>query len=165
MTAPDRTQANSATHTPTPWMWAWRDDEDAPASIYSMIRDGHAYAVAMCPKYQKREQWVADAKFIIEACNNYSALKARIAELESNEKAYEEIIGKKTFQEVADRIRELEARLEEARQLVAEANNSLYGSQGYFHSLTGGPFNKYHLAEGIENLKAAARAAPKDPTP
>jgi hypothetical protein len=36
-----------------------------------------------------------------------ASLKARIAELESNELAYEEIIGKKTYQEVADRIREL----------------------------------------------------------
>ena len=42
----------------------------------------------------------------------------------------------------------------EARQMVIEANNSLYGSRGYFHSLDGGPFNKYHLAEGIEKLKA-----------
>jgi hypothetical protein len=42
-----------------------------------------------------------------------SALKARIAELEANEKAYEEIIGKKTYREVADRIRELEAVLQD----------------------------------------------------
>lgn len=42
---------------------------------------------------------------------------------------------------------------DEARALVTEANNSLYGSQGYFHSLNGGPFDKYHLARGIENLK------------
>lgn len=46
---------------------------------------------------------------------------------------------------------------DEARLLVAEANNSLYGSQGYFHSLNGGPFDKYHLATGIEKLKAQSR--------
>lgn len=46
---------------------------------------------------------------------------------------------------------------DEARTLVAEANNSLYGSQGYFHSTNGGPFDKYHLANGIENLKATSR--------
>jgi hypothetical protein len=46
---------------------------------------------------------------------------------------------------------------EEARTLVTEANNSLYGSQGYFHSLNGGPFDKYHLARGIEKLKSNAR--------
>ena len=56
--------------------------------------------------------------------------------------------------EATPRIEQLEAALREARQLVTEANNSLYGSQGYFHSLNGGPFNKYHLAEGIETLKA-----------
>jgi hypothetical protein len=39
------------------------------------------------------------------------SLRTRIAELEANEKAYEEIIGKKTFQEVADRIGELEGAL------------------------------------------------------
>lgn len=46
---------------------------------------------------------------------------------------------------------------DEARQLVIEANNSLYGSQGYFHSLNGGDFDKYHLARGIEDLKASLR--------
>jgi hypothetical protein len=40
------------------------------------------------------------------------SLRTRIAELEANEKAYEEIIGKKTFQEVADRIREMEEALQ-----------------------------------------------------
>ena len=56
----------------------------------------------------------------------------------------------------AHRIEALEAALAEAQQLVTEANNSLYGSQGYFHSLNGGSFNKYHLAEGIETLKASS---------
>jgi len=51
-----------------------------------------------------------------------------------------------------------EAEREEARLLVTEANNSLYGSQGYFHSLNGGPFDKCHLANGIENLKSLGRA-------
>lgn len=51
------------------------------------------------------------------------------------------------------------AERDQARSLVAEANNSLYGSQGYFHSLNGGPFDKYHLARGIEELKRASNAA------
>ena len=61
---------------------------------------------------------------------------------------------------IADLERQLaEARAErdEARLLVTEANNSLYGSQGYFHSLTGGAFDKYHLASGIEKLKDSSR--------
>lgn len=55
------------------------------------------------------------------------------------------------------RIAELERERDEARQLVAEANNSLYGSQGYFHSSNGGPFDKYHLATAIEKLKESGR--------
>jgi hypothetical protein len=49
---------------------------------------------------------------------------------------------------------ECERERDEARQLVIEANNSLYGSHGYFHSLNGGPFDKHHLSRGIEKLKA-----------
>jgi hypothetical protein len=41
----------------------------------------------------------------------------RIAELESNERAYEEIIGPMTYREVADRIKDLEVALQDiARQ-------------------------------------------------
>jgi hypothetical protein len=63
-----------------------------------------------------------------------------------------------TMHEAADRISTLERELEEARALVIEANNSLYGSQGYFYSLNGGPFDKYHLSTGIENLKSACNS-------
>lgn len=49
--------------------------------------------------------------------------------------------------------------LMEARTLVAEANNSLYGSQNYFHSTNGGPFDKHHLSRPIEALKERARKA------
>jgi hypothetical protein len=59
---------------------------------------------------------------------------------------------------LVQRVGELERERDEARTLVTEANNSLYGSQGYFHSLNGGPFDKYHLANGIEKLKAHARS-------
>ena len=63
---------------------------------------------------------------------------------------------------VADAITDLATlrkQLENAREVIIEANNSLYGSQGYFLSLDGGPPNKYHLAEGIEKLKSNARKA------
>lgn len=40
------------------------------------------------------------------------------------------------------------------RAVITEANNSLYGSQGFFMSLSGEkPAHKHHLAEGIEELK------------
>jgi hypothetical protein len=55
-----------------------------------------------------------------------ASLKARIAELEANEKAYEEIIGKKTYREVADRIREMEGALQKISDLVeSEAGEPL----------------------------------------
>ncbi|PJN95866.1 hypothetical protein CNY89_05985 [Amaricoccus sp. HAR-UPW-R2A-40] len=51
----------------------------------------------------------------------------------------------------------LTAERDEARALVAEANNSLYGSQNYFHSLNGGDFDKHHLSRGIEELKETSK--------
>lgn len=57
-------------------------------------------------------------------------------------------------QSIAAAIERLVAERDEARLLVTEANNSLYGSQGYFHSLNGGPFDKYHLSSAIEAMKA-----------
>lgn len=56
--------------------------------------------------------------------------------------------------EAAAAIERLVAERDEARALVAEANNSLYGSQGYFHSVDGGPFDKHHLSSAIEAMKA-----------
>jgi chromosome segregation ATPase len=53
-------------------------------------------------------------------------------------------------------IETLRGERDEARTLVSEANNSLYGSQSYFHSLNGGKFNPAHLANGIEALKEQA---------
>ena len=61
--------------------------------------------------------------------------------------------------ESAAEIERLRRERDEARTIVVEANNSLYGSQGYFHSTNGGPFDKYHLARPIEELKSRARDA------
>lgn len=60
--------------------------------------------------------------------------------------------------EAAEALASLRRELEEAKALVAEANNSLYGSHGYFHSTNGGSFDKYHLSTAIEKLKDGARA-------
>ena len=49
------------------------------------------------------------AKYII--ASDYDAALARIAELEANERAYEEIVGPMTYREVADRMREMERAL------------------------------------------------------
>ena len=59
--------------------------------------------------------------------------------------------------EAAAEIERLRRERDEARQLVTEANNSLFGSQAYFHSMNGGPFDRYHLSRGIEQIKDDAR--------
>lgn len=59
-----------------------------------------------------------------------------------------------TAREAATEITRLRSERDEARALVIEANNSLFGSQGYFHSTNSGDFNRYHLASAIEALKA-----------
>jgi hypothetical protein len=100
-------QPMTATHTPAPWFVRKGalpgvivdDAGDQLAAAFSDVTGGNA----------KRN---ANAAFIVEAVNSHASLKARIAELEANEKTYEEIIGKKTFREVADRIRELEDALQ-----------------------------------------------------
>lgn len=58
---------------PQPWLWDWRYDAEraeADCGVYTQARSislGHAYAVARCPRYQKREQWEADAELITKA--------------------------------------------------------------------------------------------------
>lgn len=58
-----------------------------------------------------------------------AALNARVAELEANERAYEEIIGPMTYQEVADRIQELEGAL---RQSIVAIDDWLHIYAGEF---------------------------------
>jgi len=55
------------------------------------------------------------------------------------------------------KLREVERERDEARGAVIEANNSLYGSQGYFLSLDGTAPNRHHLSEGIEALKLSGK--------
>jgi len=53
--------------TPGEWKWAWRkDDEYTPGSVFSEVNRGHAYAVAMCPRYGK-STFAKDAPFIAAA--------------------------------------------------------------------------------------------------
>jgi len=60
-----------------PWKWHWRHEDGlASGSVYSELRAGLAYAVAICPKYQTREQWEADAPILSAAPEMYDALKA-----------------------------------------------------------------------------------------
>ena len=71
---------------------------------------------------------IANANLVVEAVNSHASRKERIAELESNEKAYEEIIGPMTYQEVADRIRELEAALD---KVIGYCDAAIHPSEQY----------------------------------
>lgn len=73
----------------------------------------------------------------------------RIEELESNERAYEEIIGKMTYREVADRIKELEGALRLAEDVLSRAPFS-----------TGIWPNGMHPNAGIEKIRAALEPKP-----
>lgn len=60
---------------------------------------------------------------------------------------------------IADRLAAANAQLEFDRKVIARANNSLFGSWGYFLSLDGGEPNEHHLDMPIERLKETARHA------
>lgn len=59
--------------------------------------------------------------------------------------------------EAGAEIGRLRSELAEAKSAITEANNSLFGSQGYFLSLNGGAADKYHLSRAIEDMKASGR--------
>lgn len=54
-------------------------------------------------------------------------------------------------------LRALAAENAKLKEVITEANNSLYGSQGFFLSLDGGEPDKHHLSRGIEKIKESAR--------
>lgn len=63
-------------HTAGPWKWHWRSEGGlSTGSVYAEPRTGHAYAVAICPQYQKRSQWEADARLISAAPDLLAALR------------------------------------------------------------------------------------------
>ncbi len=65
-----------------------------------------------------------NAAFIVEAVNSHASLHSRITELEANERAYEDIIGKKTYREVADEISKLRKALENIATSSEKRGNS-----------------------------------------
>jgi len=48
------------------WNWHWRKErgEDPDCGIFAMVREGHAYAVARCPRYMTKEDWAKYAHHI-----------------------------------------------------------------------------------------------------
>jgi hypothetical protein len=78
-------QERVAKRTPGQWKWSLRArDDDAPGSVYAERFEGHAYAVAMCPRYAKKEQFTADADFIAHAPDDIAWLLADNAKLRSS---------------------------------------------------------------------------------
>lgn len=54
-------------------------------------------------------------------------------------------------------VAQLQNRIKQLEEVVAWANNSLYGSHGFFLSMNGGTDDLMHLARGIEVLKDQTR--------
>lgn len=84
----------------------------------------------------------------------YSPRETIWGELNTYMDALEALIAEKDAE-----IARLRGELDEAREAISWANNSLYGSLGYFLSLNGGAPDKYHLANGIEDRKRLASLA------
>lgn len=69
--------------------WGWRPgDKEAPGSIFAMPREGHAYAMAMCPRYG-REQFPIDAEYFVSMPLAVSVIRKQQEMLEVAIKALE----------------------------------------------------------------------------
>lgn len=64
MTDYDDLRAKAMAATPGPWKWGWRNDDVTPGSVHT--DEPNCRAVAMCPRYGKRE-FKRDAAYIAAA--------------------------------------------------------------------------------------------------
>ncbi len=72
----------------TPWTWHPTSiDQAHTGSVYRMERPGHAYAIAMQPRYVSNEQWAADAALIVKAVNSHDCLVDLVRTLIQNDPA------------------------------------------------------------------------------
>ena len=81
-------------HTALPWEWDWNLKPDSLETECGIRHfDGNmAYSVARCPKYQAEQQWKADARFIIKACNHHEELVEAVRAID---KADDAPVGKR----------------------------------------------------------------------
>jgi len=69
-------------HSPLPWTWHPKsDDQEHNGSVYRLERPGHAYAIAMQPRYVDDEQWKADAALIVRSVNLLPEALAALEEI------------------------------------------------------------------------------------
>lgn len=65
---------------PGPWKWHPRSkDQEHNGSVYREPIKGHAYAIAMQPRFVSDEQWAADAQLITAAPDLLAALELLIS--------------------------------------------------------------------------------------
>lgn len=62
------------------WYWRVGDDGLPDCGILYQRRPGHAYAVARCPRLQKREQWESDARRLVAAWNACKGIETETLE-------------------------------------------------------------------------------------
>lgn len=67
-----------------PWKWHWRTSteigEKPDCGVYAEHHEGHAYAIARCPRYVKKEEWETIASFIVKSANCHDELVAALRE-------------------------------------------------------------------------------------
>ena len=57
------------------WVSYWRvTDEKPDCGIFAEPREGQAYSVCRCPRYQKKKQWQDDSELIAFLHNNADAI-------------------------------------------------------------------------------------------
>ena len=64
-------------HTLTPWKWYWKinDRLEADCGVFSESITGQAVSVCRAPRYEKEEQWEANARLIVQAPGLLEACK------------------------------------------------------------------------------------------
>ena len=63
-------------HTEGEWKWYWElnEDEQPEWRVYIDVSTGITSSICCCPRYATEEEWKANAKFIVRACNNHYKL-------------------------------------------------------------------------------------------
>jgi hypothetical protein len=73
-------------HTSEPWQWYWRqEDGEANCGVLYEERPGMAHSVCRAPRYEKEEQWEANAARIVACVNAMEGLtNEQVAELRAS---------------------------------------------------------------------------------